>query len=149
MAEQSTEPAKIGSTSVSVRVVSSVWHSATREPKTTPPKDEKEQLTTSSESVSPEPTSRKQLLEGLTLTIESSARKFLLDGSGDDLKPFTREVKLYLDSAMNSDGHYRSRGNWHVVCSAQHFALAVSSHCCAKFLVETPGRQLHVLVFYA
>ena len=149
MAEQSTDNAKSGSTNVSVQVVSSASLSPTLEQKTTPPKDERDKEPLQpTELVSVDKRLKMktdELLEALRLVIETSVREHGLE----NLKELVRQVKLYLDCVMNSEGQYRSRGNWHVVATRRHFAHAVSSDHIATFLVNAPLPALHVLVFYA
>lgn len=86
-----------------------------------------------------------ELLEALRVVIEVSVREHGVE----DLKELVRQVKLYLDCVMNSEGQYRSRGNWHVVATRTHFAHAVSSDHVATFRVNSPQCLLHVLIFYA
>jgi hypothetical protein len=68
----------------------------------------------------------------------------------DDLLKFTEELKLVLDTAMNDEGHYRSRGNWHVVSGRSVFIHSTTSDRYMVYHVTQPNRvPLHVLVFYA
>lgn len=81
----------------------------------------------------------------LRAVIEASVREH-----GEDLKAVARKTKLYLDTAMNSAGHYRSRGNWHVFLSLHHFVWGMSTDRYVLCRATLPtGSVLHVLVFYA
>lgn len=86
-----------------------------------------------------------QLTEGVRELIELVIRQH-----PNDLLALVTELKFTLDSAMNGEGHYRSRGNWQIVASRATFIHSITSRHYMVYHVEQPNRPpLHLLVFYA
>lgn len=86
-----------------------------------------------------------ELVEAVRKLIEIAVREH-----NDDLLKLTEMVKLWLDVAMNSEGHFRSRGNWHVIGSRHSFIYSITQTRYMLYHVTLPSREaLHILVFYA